>query len=139
MADIIRHLEIDIVVDLYGFAPAARLGCFARRPAPIQVNYLGYAGTMGNQCFDYIIADSTVIPKEHFEFYSEKVVWLPDSFMANDSARLITPRTPTRKELELPETGFVFCCFNKSWKIDRTIFELWMRLLKSDRWERTVA
>jgi protein O-GlcNAc transferase len=131
MADIIQQLEIDIVVDLYGFAGPGRLGCFARRPAPIQVNYLGYAGTMGTQCFDYVIADSTVIPKEHFDFYSEKVVWLPDTFMASDSARRIAKQTPTRRELGLPETGFVFCCFNRSWKIDRTIFEVWMRLLKA--------
>jgi protein O-GlcNAc transferase len=130
IADLIRQLEIDIVVDLNGFTRNGRLGVFTRRPAPIQVNYLGYAGTMGGDCYDYIVADPTVIPPEHFEFYSEKVVWLPDSFMANDAARPIAERTPTRHELGLPEEAFVFCCFNQSYKISPAIFDVWMRLLR---------
>src|SRR4029077_2969917 len=132
LADLIRRLEIDIVVDLYGFGGLGVEGRAggARRPAPIQVNYLGHPGTMGADYYDYIIADSTIIPEQHFEFYSEKVVWLPWSFQANDSTRRIAESTPTRSELNLPETGFVFCCFNQSFKIDPTIFDIWMRLLK---------
>ena len=107
VAALIRQLEIDIVVDLNGFTRNSRLGVFARRPAPIQVNYLGYAGTMGASFYDYIIADETVIPKEHTEFYSEKVVRLPGSFMANDDKRAIAARVPSRAELQLPENGFV--------------------------------
>jgi len=130
IADLIRQLEIDIVVDLNGFTQEGRPGVFARRPAPIQVNYLGYSGTMGAEYYDYIIADRTVIPDEHFEFYSEKVVWLPDSYMVNDAARRIAERVPTRSELNLPDTGFVFCCFNQSFKLNPMVFDLWMRLLK---------
>jgi predicted O-linked N-acetylglucosamine transferase (SPINDLY family) len=129
IAALIREHEVDIVVDLHGFAGVGRLAAFARRPAPVQVNYLGYAGTMGADYYDYIIADSTVIPPEHFEFYGEKAVWLPDSFMASDNARRIAERTPSRRELGLPESGFVFCCFNQSFKINPESFETWMRLL----------
>jgi protein O-GlcNAc transferase len=131
IADLIRQLEIDIVVDLNGFTRNGRPGVFARRPAPIQVNYLGYSGTMGAEYFDYIIADATVIPERHFEFYNEKVVWLPDSFLVNDDARRIAERAATRSGLHLPETGFVFCCFNQAYKINPAIFDIWMRLLKT--------
>ena len=131
VAAIVRQLEIDIFIDLNGLTRNRRMGIFARRPAPIQVNYLGYPGTMGAEYYDYILADPTVIPEEHFEFYSEKVVWLPDSFFPNDASRVIAARTPTRGELNLPETGFVFYCFNQSYKIDLTIFDVWMRLLKA--------
>jgi predicted O-linked N-acetylglucosamine transferase (SPINDLY family) len=131
IAALIRRLEIDIIVDLNGFTRNGRLGVFSRRPAPIQVNYLGYAGTMGADYYDYIVADPTVIPREHFEFYSENVAWLPDSFMANDAAREIAERMPTRSELGLPDKGFVFCCFNQSYKISPGIFDIWMRLLRS--------
>jgi predicted O-linked N-acetylglucosamine transferase (SPINDLY family) len=130
IAALIRQLEIDIVVDLNGYTQNGRPGVLARRPAPVQVNYLGYSGTMGADYVDYIIADPTVIPAEQFEFYSEKVVWLPDSFLVNDAARSIAERTPTRAELHLPDTGFVFCCFNQSYKINPTMFDIWMRLLK---------
>jgi protein O-GlcNAc transferase len=130
IAEFVRQLEIDIIVDLNGFTQNGRPGVFARRPAPIQVNYLGYSGTMGADYFDYIIADPVVIPEQQFEFYSEKVVWLPDSFMVNDAARRIAARTPSRGELRLPEQEFVFCSFNQSYKLNPTIFDIWMRLLK---------
>jgi protein O-GlcNAc transferase len=130
IADLIKRLEIDIMVDLNGFTRNGRLGVFARRPAPIQVNYLGYAGTMGADYYDYLVADPTVIPDEDFEFYSEKVAWLPDSFLPNDDARPISERTPGRGELNLPDKAFVFCCFNQSFKIDPRIFDVWMRLLR---------
>jgi protein O-GlcNAc transferase len=130
VADLIRRLEIDIVVDLNGFTPNGRPDILMRRPAPIQVNYLGYAATMGAEHFDYIIGDANVIPEEQFEFYAEKVVWLPDCFMPNDDTRRIAERTPTRSELNLPDTGFVFCCFNQSHKIEPAIFDVWMRLLQ---------
>jgi predicted O-linked N-acetylglucosamine transferase (SPINDLY family) len=129
IAGLIREREIDIVVDLNGFTQNWRPGIFARRPAPIQVNYLGYSGTTGAPYFDYILADRTIVPAEKFPFYSEKVVWLPDSFMASDDGRPIGDRTPARSELSLPETGFVFCCFNQSYKLNPTMFDVWMRLL----------
>jgi protein O-GlcNAc transferase len=130
IAELIRRLEIDIVVDLSGLTPSGRPEIMAQRPAPVQVNYLGYSGTMGTDNFDYIIGDATVIPEDQFGFYGESVVWLPDSFMPNDDSRVIAETTPTRVELDLPETGFVFCCFNLSYKIDPAIFDVWMRLLQ---------
>jgi predicted O-linked N-acetylglucosamine transferase (SPINDLY family) len=101
----------------------------ARRGAPIQVNFLGYSGTMGADCVDYIIADRTVIPEDHFRFYSEQVVWLPDTFQPNDNKRSIAERKPTRSECGLPEGGFIFCCFNNTYKITPEVFAAWMRLL----------
>jgi protein O-GlcNAc transferase len=95
------------------------------------VNYLGYAGTIGAQYIDYIIADSIVVPRDQFEFFSEKVVWLPDSFMVNDSRRRVAEATPARSECALPEDAFVFCCFNKAFKIAPDIFKIWMRILKT--------
>jgi protein O-GlcNAc transferase len=129
ISDLIRRLEVDIVVDLNGLSGNGRPSILARRPAPIQVNYLGYPGTMGTRHHDYIFADATVVPREQFDFYSEKVVWLPHSFLPCDSARRIAEQTPARGDLGLPETGFVFCCFNQFYKIDPTIFDVWMRLL----------
>ncbi len=130
IADLIRQLEIDILVDLKGYTEGTRPGIFAPKPAPVQVNFLGYPGTMGADYFDYIIANSIVIPKEHFEFYSEKVVWLPDSYQVNDSQRTIADKTPARQALGLPKEGFVFCCFNNCYKITPEIFDIWMRLLR---------
>src|SRR6516225_6881007 len=121
VAALIRRREIDIVVDLTGFTLAGRFGVLARRAAPIQVNFLGYPATMGADWIDYIIADRTIIPAEHFQFYGERVVWLPDTYQANDDKSRIAERVPTRAECGLPKTGFVFCCFNDTCK--------WMRLL----------
>ncbi len=131
IADLIRRLEIDIAIDLMGFTTHSRLGVFARRPAPIQVNYLGYSGTMGANFIDYILADPTVIPEDQCGFYAEQVIWLPDSYLVNDDRRAISQRTPTRRECGLPENGFVYCCFNNSYKIAPETFHVWMRLLKS--------
>ena len=129
VAALIRRREIDIVVDLTGFTLAGRFGVLARRAAPIQVNFLGYPATMGADWIDYIIADRTIIPAEHFQFYGERVVWLPDTYQANDDKSGIAERVPTRAECGLAETGFVFCCFNNTFKINPQIFDVWMRLL----------
>jgi protein O-GlcNAc transferase len=128
---LMRSLEIDIAVDLNGYTQGSRGGIFARRAAPVQVNYLGYTATMGAECYDYIVADRTVIPREQFPFYDEEVVWLPDCFLVNDDAQVVSERTPSRGELRLPENGFVFCCFNQSVKIGPAIFDVWMRLLRA--------
>jgi protein O-GlcNAc transferase len=130
IANFVRSSEVDILVDLMGFTAESRTGVFARRPAPIAVNYLGYAGTMGAPYIDYILADRIVIPTEKLDCYSEKVVHLPDSFMATDSKRRISERLFRRSEFSLPEAGFVFCSFNNSYKIVPQIFDIWMRLLK---------
>ena len=129
IAELARKMEIDIAIDLKGFTRNSRPGIFALRPAPIQVNYLGYPGTMGAPFIDYIIADAVVVPEAHFEYYTEKVVQLPNSYQVNDSQRRIANTVPSRTALGLPETGFVFCCFNSSFKITPDIFTIWMRLL----------
>jgi protein O-GlcNAc transferase len=129
IAGLIKALEIDIVVDLMGFTTDSRTGIFARRPAPIQAHYLGYPGTMGARYIDYIIADRVVIPDNQREFYSEKLILLPDSYLVNDRKRSISDRTFTRTELGLPSTGFVFCCFNNNHKITPDVFDCWMRIL----------
>jgi predicted O-linked N-acetylglucosamine transferase (SPINDLY family) len=127
----LRAAEIDIAVDLKGFTDGCRPGIFARRVAPIQVNFLGYPGTTGADYMDYIIGDAEVIPEGHEVFYSEQVVRLPDSYQVNDTKRVIAGHVPTRAEAGLPASGFVFCCFNNNYKITPEVFDVWMRLLKA--------
>jgi protein O-GlcNAc transferase len=127
-AQIMRELEIEIAIDLNGYTGASRTGILAFRPAPLQANYLGYPGTMGAPFMDYIIADRMVIPPEHQAHYSEKLVYLPDTYQANDRKRRIG-ETPTRAQSGLPENGFVFACFNNTHKIGPEMFDIWMGLL----------
>ncbi len=129
VALMLRDREIDIVVDLKGHTKDSRTGILAYRPAPVQVNALGFPGTMGADYIDYIIADRHLIPPEDQAYYTEKVVYMPDSYQVNDDRRLIAERTPKRMEVGLPENGFVFCCFNNNFKITPEIFTVWMRLL----------
>jgi protein O-GlcNAc transferase len=129
IAQLSRHLEIDIAVDLKGFTEDARPGIFARRAAPLQVSYLGYPGTMCAPYIDYIIADRTVVPPGAQDWYSEKVVHLPGCYQVNDRRRRIADRRITRAELGLPPKGFVFCCFNSAHKITPQTFDSWMRVL----------
>jgi predicted O-linked N-acetylglucosamine transferase (SPINDLY family) len=131
VAKLARDYSIDIAVDLSGFTKDARTGIFSYCAAPIQVNYLGYPGTMGTNYIDYIIADKTLIPLESQSYYSEKAVYLPNSYQVNDRNRLISDRKFTRQELGLPEEGFVFCCFNNNFKILPSTFDSWMRILKA--------
>ena len=126
----IRQKEIDILVDLNGFTQDARTGIFVRRPAPIQVNYLGYPGTMGARYIDYIIADRTLVPQSHQQDYSEKIVYLPHSYQVNDRKRAISEKPLSREDVGLPRDGFVFCCFNNSYKILPDVFDSWMRIVK---------
>jgi len=130
IAELLRGMEIDIAVDLMGFTHNSRTGIFATRPAPIQVNYLGYPGTLGSDYFDYIIADETVIPNDQRAFYSEHVVWLPHCYQANDQLRHIAEGALTRSKCGLPQHGFVFCSFNNAYKIMPDVFDMWMRLLR---------
>jgi predicted O-linked N-acetylglucosamine transferase (SPINDLY family) len=126
-----RDLNIDIAVDLTGFTQDARTGIFSYRPAPIQVNYLGFPGTMGADYIDYIIADKTLIPLDAQSSYTEKVAYLPNSYQANDRKRAIAEKKFTRHQLGLPEDEFVFCCFNNNFKILPVTFASWMRILKA--------
>jgi predicted O-linked N-acetylglucosamine transferase (SPINDLY family) len=127
----VREQEIDIAIDLMGFTRGSRLDVFAHRPAPLQVNYLGYPGTTGADFMDYVVADETVVPSGQERFYSENVVHLPNCYQVNDRKRAIADTTPTRLECGLPENGIVFCCFNNNYKIRKPIFDVWMRLLAS--------
>src|SRR5208282_796600 len=111
-----RELEIDIAVDVKGHTLGGRPRIFAHRPAPVQVSFLAYPGTLGVDFMDYIVADRHVIPERDRIHYAEQVIYLPDSYQANDSARTAAPR-PTRREAGLPESGFVFCCFNSNYKL----------------------
>jgi len=129
VAELCRKLELDIAVDLKGFTRDGRTGIFAQRAAPIQVSYLGYPGTMGADYIDYLIADPTLIPETSQRFYSEKIVYLPDSYQVNDSQRPISTTPCTRAEEGLPDSAFVFCCFNLSYKITPPVFSSWMRIL----------
>lgn len=125
----IGQRRIDILVNLNGYFGHGRQGVFAYRPSPVQVNYLGFPGTLGADYMDYILADQQVIPPAEKECYAEKVVYLPDTYQVNDSRRRISERTPARSEVGLPEAGFVFCCFNNNYKITPAVFAVWMRLL----------
>jgi len=124
-----RELEIDIAVDLKGHTGGARHRIFAWRAAPIQVNYLGYPGTMGAAFMDYLIADTTIISPGDRGHYCEKIVTLPDTYQPNDTKRHIAENRLTRHDAGLAEDAFVFCCFNNSYKITPDMFGLWMRIL----------
>ena len=125
-----REMDIDIAVDLSGHTGSSRTGIFALRAAPLQVNYLGYPGTMGAEYMDYLIADAMIVPAADRQHYAEKILYLP-SFQVNDSKRRIADRIFTREECALPPTGFVFCCFNSNYKITPATFAGWMRILTS--------
>ena len=130
IAEISRNLNIDIAVDLMGYTKSNRFEIFIEKCAPIQINFLGYPGTLGSDCIDYIIADKTLISKEDEEYYSEKIIYLPDTYQSNDSKRIISKKKFSRKDFNLPDDKFIFCCFNKKYKIDPNMFEIWMNILK---------
>src|SRR5262249_21622165 len=121
--------EIDIAIDLNGFTSGSRTNIFALRAAPIQINFMGYPGTMGADYIDYLVADHTLVPADHRQHYTEKIVYLPDMYHPNDTGRAISDRGFTRAELGLPPDGFVFCCFNNSYKITPEVFDDWMSIL----------
>jgi predicted O-linked N-acetylglucosamine transferase (SPINDLY family) len=126
----LAEMEVDIAVDLNAHTQFGRPAILAFRPSPVQVNYLGYPGTIGAPFIDYILGDRIVTPPEHEGYYSEKIAALPNCYQANDSKRRISPQTATRAECGLPPDGLVFCCFNNSYKITAEVFEAWMRLLE---------
>lgn len=128
-AQLSRNLGIHVAIDLKGYTEDARTGIFAAHAAPCQIDYLGYPGTMGAPYFDYMIADLIIVPEDSRKHYSERVLRIPHSYQVTDDERPISPRRFTRSELGLPEEGFVFCCFNGSFKISRAEFDIWMRLL----------
>jgi protein O-GlcNAc transferase len=131
IAAAIRKAEIDILVDLNGYTLGCRPNIFAMRPAPVQVNYLGYPGTVGSEFVDYIVADDIVIPESEERHYVERIVRLPHTYFPTDNTRKISDSEMTRSELGLPKEGFVFCSFNNTYKINPPVFGLWMCILSS--------
>lgn len=129
VAELILENEIDILVDLKGYTGQARAGIFSYKPAPIQVNYLGFPSTMAVNFMDYFITDRIATSGSMTDSFSEKLVFLPNSYQINGCDREIDYRIPSKSEMGLPEHGFIFCSFNNNWKITPIIFDIWMRLL----------
>ena len=129
IVEIARDLDIDIAIDMGGFTKNCRPGIFALRAAPVQVNYLGYPGTMGSKFMDYIIADQVIIPKSKMKYYTEKVAYLPHSYMPNDSKTRPSSKKISKQDVGLPEDKFIFCCFNAPYKISPDMFSIWARIL----------
>jgi len=129
IAETLRALEVDIVVDLGGHTEGTCLPALSFRPCPVQATWLGYPGTTGADFIDYLIADRIVAPLSEQEFYSEKIIHLPESYFPTDRMRPVGP-VPSRAQAGLPDDSFVFCCFNNNWKITAPIFDIWMRLLR---------
>jgi predicted O-linked N-acetylglucosamine transferase (SPINDLY family) len=127
----LEQLQLHIAVDLMGHTLGARPGILACRPVPINVNFLGYPGTMGAEFIDYILADRIALPFDQQPYYAERIVHLPDCFFVRDTATQAAPEAPSRLQAGLPERGVVFCCFNASYKFTAALFEIWMRLLAS--------
>jgi protein O-GlcNAc transferase len=128
-AGMIAQAGIDILVNLNGYFGDHRMGVFALRPAPIQVNYLGFPGTLGANYMDYIIADETVIPPGEEAHYTEQVVRLPGCYQVNDSRRQIAAEIPSRAACGLPDGAFIFCNFNSCYKLTPETFAEWMAIL----------
>ena len=124
-----RNIGIDIAIDLCGHTAENRLGVFSERVSNIQINYLGYPGTLGADFMDYIIADKHVIPKDYHHKYTEKVLYLPNCYQSNPSEDIVSDKKLTRKDFKLPEDKFVFCSFNNHNKITPLIFKCWMKIL----------
>jgi len=131
IAQLSKDVNIDIAVDLMGYTTHARMGIFKESCAPIKINFLGYAGTSGTKHHDYIIADKIVIPEKYQKDYSEKIVYLPDSYKLEYSTRKVSSKIFTKEEMKLPKNSFVFCCFNNNFKITPNVFNIWMNILKN--------
>jgi len=131
IAELLRAMETDIAVDLMGLTGECRTGIFARRPAPLQVNYLGFPGTMGTPYMDYVLADATVIPPEQQGHYAEQVVALPYCLLPTDNSRAVAEPRPDRGEAGLPPSGFVFASFNNAYKFNPAMFDICMDLLRA--------
>ncbi|QEX17929.1 hypothetical protein FRZ44_32330 [Hypericibacter terrae] len=122
---------VDILIEITGYVAGHRLDIPALRPAPLQVSWLGFPGSTGAGFFDYAIVDQTVLPQSQATSFSERLIWMPHSYQINDSGQAISAKTFRRADFHLPENGFVFCCFNNTYKIEPKMFDLWMRLLKA--------
>ena len=128
IAQLMRKLEVDIAVDLMGYTGSVLHAIFAQRPAPVQVNYLGYPGTLGSSDADYLIADEFLIPEAERAHYSEQIVYLPGTYQPNDRRRPMSA-VPSRADCGLPTEAFVWCCFNNAYKFNPPLFDIWCRLI----------
>ena len=126
---LLRELDVDIAVDLMGYTARSQPGIFTRRAAPVQINYLGFPGTLGSPAIDYLVADSFLVPQELTPHYSESIVYLPECFQANDDRCLIGPQ-PTRASVGLLQGVPVLCCFNSNFKLNPPVFNAWMQILR---------
>ena len=126
-----REDEIDIAIDLQGYTNKQRSQIFVNRAAPIQINYLGYPGTMGADFIDYIIADKNLVPEESQKFYSEKLIYMPHHYQVQNDELKAAETKPSKEELGLPKDSFVFCAINNTYKILPEVFDVWMKLLNS--------
>ncbi|QWD90887.1 tetratricopeptide repeat protein [Polynucleobacter sp. MWH-Braz-FAM2G] len=131
VAELSREMEIDIAIDLKGFTGEARPKIFMYGAAPIQISYLGFPGTMGSSSFDYVVADSVLIPEANQDGMAEKIIYMPDTYQVNDKKRPIAPLIKSRLDFGLPSSGFIFCCFNNNYKITPVVFDGWVRILDS--------
>jgi protein O-GlcNAc transferase len=129
IAALIRELQIAIAVDLTGYTRGHRTSILTQRPAPVQVNFLGFPASMGTPCVDYMIADRFVIPGDRISRYTEKIVWMPETYQPNDDRRALPNSGPPRSEFGLPEQSFVFCSFNEAGKFNPPLFDVWVRIL----------
>jgi len=129
IAELAMEKGIDLAIEFNGFLKNGHQGILAHRPAPVQINYLAYPGTMGADFYDYIIGDHVVIPEDQKHNYAENIIYLPDCYMPHDNTRQISNKPISRAECGLPDNRFVFCCFNNSFKISPQEFDIWMRLL----------
>ena len=133
VANLLQSLQVDIAIDLMGYTAGSRMGIFSHHSVPIQSAFLGYPGTTGTDYMDYIISDKVVIPANDSEWFSEKVVYLPNTFFPHDSKTLIPSNGAKRSDEGLPDNAFVFCCFNNNYKINPEIFDVWMRILNQTK------
>lgn len=133
VAALAHRMKIDIGVDLKGFTMDNRAGIFLQRAAPLQVNYLGYPGSMGAAFMDYIVADPVLVPRTAQHHYTEKMLYLPNSYQPNDARRPLAARLPSREQLGLPADAFVYCCFNNNYKITPNVFGRWMQILRQTK------
>ena len=130
-ATMINRDEIDILVDLRGYTKNSRPKICALRPSPVQVVYLGFPGSSGAEFYDYLIADKTIVPQEHLQYFSENIVYMPDCYQVNNNDQPISEAVFSRKEAGLPEDGLVFCSFNTEYKVEPVMFSCWMEILKT--------
>ena len=132
ISDICKDRGLNIAIDLKGFTQDGRPSIFTRDLADVHINFLGYPGTLGSTNYDYIVADHVLIPKHLQHYYQEKIIYMPVSYQCNDSQRIFPGVTCSREEFGLRDQDFVMCCFNNSYKITPSIFDTWLRILKTE-------